>query len=81
MQFKHRKKILNLSTRDIETKNGIYTELYVEHKKKISSPGLYSILNNKLQELTQWNAEYLHQQPRQFKNSENITKQTFRKGF
>ena len=35
MQFKHRKKILNISTRDIETKNGIYTELYVDYKKSV----------------------------------------------
>lgn len=32
MQFKHRKKIVNTSVRNIETKNGIYMELYVHYK-------------------------------------------------
>lgn len=42
MQFKHKKKILSRSTRNIESKNGIYTELYVDYKK-INDILLYSM--------------------------------------
>lgn len=41
MQVKHRKKILSISTRAIESKNGIYTELYVDYK--ISMKSYYSL--------------------------------------